>query len=58
MNQQYLWLYDNILPKKQSFHYNIFKSKSYNERLLEEMLSSEETFWKVYNKGIDLVLHK
>lgn len=49
--EQYSWLYDNILPFSplQVFF-------SYQKKLLRLMASSEEAFWKVHRKGIDLIL--
>jgi predicted solute-binding protein len=55
LDSQYTWLYENILPFKFAL-WSLVSSKSYETRLLQKMIEDEETFRKVHNKGIDLIL--
>jgi hypothetical protein len=49
-DHQWSWLYDQILPLRP---WNVF---GYKKALLKKMLSSEVTYKKVHDKGIDIVL--
>lgn len=51
---QYAWLYDNVMPWRPWLY--LLGFGSYMERLFRRMLIDENTFWKVHNYGIDLML--